>query len=114
MSKPSENRRTLGQESSRGVVAHTPTIRPDNDRPLSPNFFWEYDERSLSVGAHFLLALCVPSPTMRARSAPRRVGSTNNSSKARPPTKTALEAGTSRPSMSSAGSTNFASATSSV
>lgn len=38
-------------------MAHTPTIRPDNDRPLSPNFFWEYDERSLSVGAHFLLAL---------------------------------------------------------
>lgn len=38
-------------------MAHNPTIRPDNDRPLSPNFFWEGGERSLSVGAHFLLAL---------------------------------------------------------
>lgn len=57
MSKPSENRRTLGQESSRGVVAHTPTIRPDNDRPLNPDFFWECGWRSLSLGAHFLLAI---------------------------------------------------------
>lgn len=36
-------------------MGHHPGIRPDNDRPLSPNFVWR--ERSLSVGAHFLLAL---------------------------------------------------------